>query len=169
MMEFFTNGCGNVKNIDKNSSFSLTNSQRNSLEKTKMLVTQYLNGILDIDDAYVIIFLTQSIDPFPNTNLSTNIPVLKVCDLSGNICDYTDVYWKYIGDFWFHSADCNSASSQSSQYRGNYGLCHNGASNNGINSTYSASSLFGNRTAYDETKLWAGTSAVSYQERIWYK
>lgn len=169
IMEFFTNGCGNVNNIDKNNSYSLNSIQRGSLIKTKMLVTQYLNGILDFDDAYIITFINQNVEPFPNTNLSTNIQVLKVCNITEINCDYTDVYWKYIGDFWFHNADCNSSSSQSSQYRGNYGLCHNGASNNGINTTYSASSLFGNRTGYDETKLWAGTGAVSYQERIWYK
>lgn len=169
IMEFFTNGCGNVNFIDKNSSYSLSNIQRNSIFKNKMLITQYLNNILDFDDAYIITFLDHATEPFPNFNLSINIPVMKVCNITNSDCDSTNVYWKYIGDFWFHYDDCNSSSSLSTQYRGNYGLCHDGASNNGNNNTYSASSLFGNRTAYDEIKLWGGTGATSNQEKIWYK
>lgn len=169
-MEFFSNGCGNVNNIDKNNSYSLNSIQRGSLIKTKMLVTQYLNGILDYDDAYIITFLNQNTEPFPNTNITTNIQVSKVCDISENNCDVMNVFWKYIGDYWYNNSDCNGLSSNSTQFRGNYGLCHNGASNDGLILTYYSSSLYGNRSGYSETKLWGLQSeSNNYQEKIWYK
>lgn len=76
--------------------------------------------------------------------------------------DTTDVFFKWVGDRFFAGALC-----QNGYYNGlptlvgNYGYCHNGLSGN-------ANSLFGDRSEYNETKLWSHTSgASSYQEKIW--
>lgn len=77
------------------------------------------------------------------------------------------VFWKYIGDFWYHSSMCWSGTSSNSSLRGNYRVCHNGAANNGAAGSYPSSSFVGNRSGYDETKLWAhGNNSAPYQERI---
>jgi LruC domain-containing protein len=168
LAEFFTNGCGTVTAIAASNSYALTATQRNALERSQLLVTQYLNGTLDSDDAYIVDLSSPTQDLFPNTNQSMNLPLARVCNLSGQSCDSTDVFWKYIGDFWYHSSMCWSGSSGSTQYRGNYGVCQNGAANNGAAGTYNSSSAFGNRSGYDETKLWGHpNTGATYQERLW--
>jgi len=166
---FFLNGCGFATDIGAGSSYALNSARRAAIPRTQMLVTQYLNGTLDSDDAYMI-DLGSSFDPFPNSNASLNIAVTRVCNIDRSACDSSDVFWKYIGDYWFHSAQCFSGSSGSAGYRGNYGVCHNDAYNNGSASTYPVSSFTGDRSAYDESKLWGiNTPSKDYQERIWFR
>jgi hypothetical protein len=126
---------------------------------------QFLDGVLDADDAYVVDLSSSSQDLFPNTDQVQNMLLTRACNLQGTVCDSTDVYWKYIGDFWYHSSLCGQVSSGSAQYRGNYGLCTSGVIN-----SYNSSDGFGNRSGYEETKLWAHPNgAASYQEQLWYR
>ncbi|MCA9581662.1 MAG: hypothetical protein KC416_07685 [Myxococcales bacterium] len=165
LREFFTSGCGAPTAITAADSYSLTAAQRTALAFDDIAVVQYLNGVADVDDAYIV--LGAPAEPFPDTNLSTNTAVDGACDINGANCDMTNVYWKYIGDYWYHSSKCLSGSSGSTSYRGNYGLCDDGASNMGDNPEYDSSRLFGNRAGYAETKLWGlpGTGQ-QYQERV---
>ena len=164
LAEFFTNGCGAPDAIGASTSFAYDAATRGRFTRTQFMVTQFLGGVLDADDAYIVDF---SGELFPNTDVSTNTPVTKACDLTGTTCDTTDVYWKYIGDFWYHSSQCFNGSSFNALYRGNYGICHDGASNANSN-TYNSSSFVGDRSEYQETKLWAHPNgAAAYQERIW--
>ncbi|PKN54021.1 MAG: hypothetical protein CVU56_28765 [Deltaproteobacteria bacterium HGW-Deltaproteobacteria-14] len=166
---FFNGGCGTVTSIGAGDSYALTSARRAALPRTQMLVTQLLGGALDADDAYVI-DLGSSFDLFPNSNASLNIAVTRVCNLAGTACDSSDVFWKYIGDYWFHSAQCFSGSSSDATYRGNYGVCHDDAYNAGSAGTYPVSSFTGDRSAYDESKLWGiDTPSRNYQERVWFR
>lgn len=167
LAQFFTNGCGSPGSIGATQSYALNQARRVALPRTQVMVLQYLNGVLDADDAYVVDLMSSGQDLFPNTVESMNIPLARACNLAGTFCDTTDVFWKYIGDYWYHSSMCWSGSSFSTQYRGNYGLCHNGAANNGSAGSYSSSSFVGDRVGYQETKLWAHPNeAAAYQERI---
>ncbi|MFN3198294.1 MAG: fibrinogen-like YCDxxxxGGGW domain-containing protein [Bradymonadia bacterium] len=168
IQQFFTNGCGSANAIGANDSYALTQGQRTSIEHYELMSLQYLNGALDADDAFIVEKAGGFTDLFPNTNASTNIPMVQVCTLDRSTCDSSNVYWKYIGDYWFHSSECHSGSSGSTSYRGNYGLCHNGASNNGAGANYYSNTFNGNREHYQETKLWGYNSHGSddYQERL---
>lgn len=165
LADFFTGGCGSATAIGFGDSYALARTTRLALAYSQVFVVQYdSTATADTDDAYI---LDAGGDLFPNTNLVQQIPVTRVCDINGANCDSVSVYWKYIGDYWFHSAMCWSGSSSNSVYRGNYGLCHDGAGDLGGAATYPASSLYGNRSGYDETKLWAHpNNAAAYQERI---
>jgi hypothetical protein len=170
LMDFFTNGCGSPTAISASQSFALNQSRRTSIPRTQMLVIQYLNGVPDFDDAYIVNLGGQSADLFPAANTVQHIPVQSVCTLDGS-CDSTQVIWKYIGDYWFHSGSCSSSTSGNATYRGNYGICHNGATNGGSASGNWASAFAGNRSTYDETKLWGYPNyvGVNYQERIFFR
>ncbi|MCA9582742.1 MAG: hypothetical protein KC416_13175, partial [Myxococcales bacterium] len=158
--EFFTAGCGSPGAVGQSQSYAMDASTRSNLTYSEYMLVQYLDGVPDTDDAYRI---THGSDLFPDTDVVENTPVAMVCDLDGSVCDSTDVYWKYIGDFWYPNSLCNSGSSASTTYRGNYGICHNG-----VSTGYASGSFAGNRSAYDETKLIKYTTAASddYQERI---
>lgn len=152
--EFFTNGCGAPNAISASDSYAMTAAARASIDKREQLVLQYLNGVADTGNAYVLHF-SENLELFPNTDLVQQIPLESVCDFWNSNCDTSDVFWKYIGDFWYHSSQCFSGSSYRTDHRGNYGVCHNGAYDGGNASAYSSSSAFGNRSGYEETKLWA--------------
>ena len=169
LMDFFQSGCGSPSSIGASQSYALNQSRRTSVPRSQVLVIQYLNGSPDTDDAYIMNVST-SADLFPYTASVQHIPIASVCTLSGS-CDSSLVYWKYIGDYWFHNSSCASSSSGDSEYRGNYGLCHNGASTSGNREGDWTSSFAGNREQYEETKLWGYPSYTShqYQERIFYR
>ncbi len=161
---FFTAGCGTPSAVGYSASYAMTPATRALLTRTQALVVQLdSGGVADTDDAYI---MDVTADLFPNTTVVTHIPVTRVCDINGVNCDNTQVFWKYIGSQWFHSADCNSGAGTGSAYGGNYGLCHNGASDSGNAGTYVASSLYGNRLEYNETKLWNFTGTAAMQERV---
>ena len=117
LMDFFTSGCGSPSAIAASQSFALDRTHRTSLPRTEMLVIQYLNGVPDNDDAYIVHLGSQSADLFPAATSVQHIPVESVCTLGGS-CDSSNVIWKYIGDYWFHSGSCSSSSS------GNLSLIH---------------------------------------------
>jgi hypothetical protein len=144
--QFFTAGCGTASSIGASNSYAMTQAQRNAVPKTQMMVTQYLNGVLDSDDAYIVDLASSAQDLFPNTAAVQQIPLAAVCNLTRTSCDTTDVYWKYIGDYWYHSSMCWSGSSGSTAYRGNYGVCPNGAADQGLAGSYPSSGAFGNRS-----------------------
>jgi hypothetical protein len=168
LREFFhqTNGCGTPTAIGAGDSYALSPTQRNALPRTEMLFTQFLNGVFDSDDAYIVTIPAGTGDLFPNSETLTDFAMSGVCSFSTSTCDSTNVFWRYIGDFWYASAMCNNATDPGAEYSGNYGLCHNG-----VNGTaYSSSTFAGNRGGYDENKLWAHPNvAATYQERIWYR
>ena len=112
------------------------------------------NMSLDSDDAFII---HHSGNLFPSTNGAVNVSVSKVCNVDNAKCDSSSVYFKFLGNGHFSSSTCNS--NHSGSYGGNYGYCHNGLGN------YSSNSLFGNRSGYAETKLWAYTN-TGYMERV---
>jgi hypothetical protein len=166
LRSFFTSGCGNPNQIGYANSYALSAAQRAELKFTQMLIIQYTNaGVADTDDAYI---MDISVDPFVNDNILHDTPVSRVCNINGAACDMTSVFFRYIGDYWYHSSQCYSSSSFDATYRGNYGLCHNGVQQSGSAGAYPSSSAYGNRNIYDETKLWAHPNvAASYQERIY--
>jgi LruC domain-containing protein len=161
---FFTQGCGTPRNISAADSFALDATRRAAVitHATEVVIIQYLNGVADTDDAYIMTLPNPGTDLFVNvaTVVDTHLP--KVCTLDGSRCDTSTVYFKYTGDSWYHSSVCTAANwAGSTQYRGNYGLCHDAWT--GASSSY----FTGNRVGYDETKLWAHpNNAAAYQERI---
>ncbi len=165
LRSFFANGCGSADQIGYGSSYALSAAQRASLQFTQVMLIQYNNlGVADMDDAYI---MDTSADLFPNTNTLTDFPISRVCNINGAACDMSQVFFRYIGDYWYHSSQCLSSSSFDATYRGNYGLCHNGIAYNGSAGSYPSSSGYGNRNVYDETKLWAHPNvAAAFQERI---
>lgn len=166
---FFTGGCGSLSvggvAPSASTSYALTATQRNSLPKTEMLVIQYLGGTPDTDDAYIVT-LGSLVDPFPNNTTSwvtTLVPSVR--GYSGTPVDSANVYWVYTGTSWYHSSDCANGFANDLSYRGNYGLCHDG-----VSAAYNSSSFVGNRSQYQETKLWSHPNeAAPYQERIFYR
>jgi hypothetical protein len=131
-----------------------------------MMMTQYLNGVLDSDDAYILQVPANAGDLFPDTEVVTDIAMSGVCTFDTATCDSTSVFWRYIGDFWYASSMCSGEADSRPDYSGNYGLCHNGV----LATIYSSSNLRGDRGGYDETKLWAHPNgAAAHQERIWYR
>jgi len=157
-------GCGSPTAVGASDSFALSKAQRTSLHREEMLVQQLLDGAFDEDDAYIVTVPATTGDLFPDTATLTDFVLSGVCAYASGLCDTTTVRWRYIGDMWFASAYCNAATDPRYDYRGNYGLCHNGAT------AVLASSFTGDRSGYDETKLWGvPTSVGDYQERIWYR
>jgi len=160
LAQFFANGCGSVSNIGYTNSYAMANATAMTIGFTEYLLVQYDSaGNADTGDAYRMTVPTNT-NLFPNTQSTLDIAVTKVCDINGNNCDTSGVLWKYSGDQWYGSSMCNSYASGDTTYRGNYGLCYNGAG------SYSSSSLYGDRNGYDETKLWLHPYANTWQERI---
>lgn len=163
---FFTNGCGTAQNISAGDSYALNQAQRQNViaAATEVLIVQYLNGVEDTDDAYIMTLNSAGTDLFPNSAGVTDTLLSRVCNLSGQ-CDSSSVYFKYSGDSWYHSSVCTRSNwAGSYAYRGNYGLCHDGWT--GASSSY----FTGDRVGYSETKLWAHPNgAAPYQERIFYR
>ncbi len=121
------------------------------------------NGVDDNDDAFV---LHTNKNLFPNSSSISSvvdISIDRICDINGSNCDSTDVYWKYIGNSWFHSARCQAGNAASNPtYGGNYGYCHNGLAGG-----YSANTLYGNRGGYSEAKLYGHSdSSRLHSERV---
>lgn len=136
--EFFTNGCGSPSAIGPSDSYAMNATNRASIDKREQMVLQYLGGIPDTDDAYVLHF-GSNLELFPNNTLVQQIPLVSVCDFANTNCDATDVFWKYVGEFWYHSSQCFSSSSGDPTYHGNYGVCQNGAYDGGNASAYPSS------------------------------
>jgi len=164
---FFTSGCGTPHNIGASDSYALDRAHRQAViaDANEVLIIQYLNGVPDYDDAYIMQLGTTGTDLFPNSAGVTDFAMSRVCTLDGTRCDSSGVYFKYSGDSWYHSSYCTRANwAASYAYRGNYGLCHDGWT--GVSSSYFA----GNRVGYNETKLWAHPNgAAAYQERVFYR
>ncbi|MFA7202023.1 MAG: fibrinogen-like YCDxxxxGGGW domain-containing protein, partial [Candidatus Paceibacterota bacterium] len=118
-----------------------------------------ISMLLDSDDAFII--KTKNI-LFPDKiNTIENISVDQICDGGNQNCDTTDGYFKYTGNGYFSSTYCFEG--YASGYGGNYGYCQNG-----VTSSYTANGLFGTRSGYEETKLWAHTNvAKDYAERVY--
>ncbi|TNF32177.1 MAG: hypothetical protein EP329_11045 [Deltaproteobacteria bacterium] len=165
--QFFTNGCGVPTAISSTDSYALNAARRTALPRTEMLFQQFLGGTLDADDAFVVSVPAGAPDLFPNiTNAVQFIALDGVCTFSLATCDTTSVVWLYVGDSWFANSTCNGSIDARFDYRGNYALCPNGTA-----TAYASNGFTGDRSAYDETKLWGYTTALSdsYQERIWYR
>ncbi|PID86511.1 hypothetical protein CSB08_00830 [Candidatus Gracilibacteria bacterium] len=159
--EFFRDECGTVDSIGETDSYSIGRDNRLKISQSEYLLVQYLNGVLDSDDAYIMRY---SGDLFPDS-LVNDISIDRVCDINNSNCDLSDVYWKYLGDSFYSQGNCiNTYVAVPSYFGGNYGLCHNG-----ITTSYFSSSFFGNRDQYNETKVWGDGSlgnSDDYQERI---
>jgi hypothetical protein len=162
--EFFQSTCGNVNNITFLDSYSIGNSgvRSNIVTEGDWKFMQYTVGdVLDSNDAHII--HNDGTDLFfDSINATNKTLVTSVCDINDANCDTTNVYYLWAGNGWWGSAKCNSGFS-TGQYLGNHGYCHDGVSNN-----YDSNGLFGNRSGYNETKLWNhNNGAKAYQERIW--
>lgn len=167
--QFFNSKCGDVDNITYTDSYSIGNTDVRSdiISNGDWMFTQYdSSGVLDSDDSYTL--FNNGSDLFPTSIGRQPVPYFEtlvdsVCDISSLNCDTTNVYFIWVGDGWYNSSLCSGGQNTSTQYRGNYGYCHNGLG------SYKSNSLFGNRSAYHETKLWKykNASGDSYQERIW--
>lgn len=164
---FFTNGCGSATAIGASDSYALNASRRAAViaNATEMLIVQYLNGVPDFDDAYIVQLATAGQDLFPNRSSVTDFRLGGVCTYDRTRCDVSGVYFKHAGDSWYHSSLCRASNwANNYTYRGNYGLCHDAWT--GASSSY----FTGNRVGYNETKLWAHPNgAAAYQERIFYR
>ena len=129
-------------------------------EHTEYLFVQFDSSLNpDTDDAYIV---TYSDNLFPNTTGPATPAVPKICNINGGSCDTSSVYWVYAGNSWYHSSYCYDGYANDPTYGGNYGYCHNG-----LSGSYPSSSLYGDRSEYNETKLWAHpSSSASYMERV---
>lgn len=168
LMDFFTNGCGSANAIGASDSYSMTAVQRQAAiaDASEVMIVQYRDGRIDDDDAYIMEFATPGRDLFVNYNQVLDVPVARVCNLSGARCDSSNVWFKYAGDSWYHSSYCRASNwAGSTTYRGNYGLCHNGWDGQ------SSSHFTGDRAGYNETKLWGygNLAGSAHQERIFYR
>lgn len=167
LYSFFNSGCGTPHNIGAADSYALDAAHRAATisEAHEVLIIQYLNGVPDYDDAYVMQLQNPGTDLFPNSAGVTDFAIPRVCTFDGTRCDSSGVYFKYSGDSWYHSSVCTASNwAGSYSYRGNYGLCHDAWT--GASSSY----FTGDRVGYQETKLWAHPNvAAAYQERIFYR
>jgi len=155
---FLHSTCGAVSSLGYGDSYSIDVDLMPS--HTEYMFQGYNSAMtLDSDDAFIIHY-TGNLFP-DSTGSINNIAVDSVCDINNTNCDSSEVYLKYVGDGWFGSAACNSGYSTGS-YLGNYGYCQNG-----VSTLYTSNGLFGNRTGYSETKLWAhNNGADNYMERV---
>jgi hypothetical protein len=157
--EFFNAPCGTISNIGPTSSYNIGNGAMRSsiLENNEWFFIQYTSpGVPDSDDAFIIHHGSDLF--FSSLNVVNATPVTKVCDIDNANCDETDVNFLWVGNGWFPNSRCTTSFSTGS-FTGNYAYCQNGL--NGADSN----SLFGNRQAYSESKLW-NYSIGQLQERI---
>jgi hypothetical protein len=163
--DFLQNPCGDVNNISGTQSYSIGDSStRNALNSQgEWMFLQYtIGGILDSDDAFIIHHMALTDLFFNSTGVVNKTPVTSVCDINDTNCDTTDVHFLWAGNGWWSSTNCNQGFS-TNPHLGNYGYCHNG-----IATSYTSNSLFGDRTGYNEAKLWNHSNgAQNFQERIW--
>ncbi len=161
--EFLHNPCGDLNNLEYQNSYSSdVDKTMQEIGGNEYLVIQKKYGQIS-EDSYRIV-ANNSLFPNNDTQLTT-IPYDTICDINGENCDNTDGFWLYAGDSRFHSAYCNQTYAWSTQYHGNYGYCHNGTQ-----TSYLASSLYGNRKGYDETKLWGhNTQSATFSEAVYIK
>lgn len=151
---FFQAKGGSPKSLGHSSSYSMGVS--NIPKRSEWLFVDIASGGgVDSDDAFIIGYEGNL---FPNSTGATNISVKSVCNLTKTTCDTTSVYFKYLGSGHFSGSTCNN-NQNGGGYGGNYGYCHNGLG------SYSSNTLFGNRSAYGETKLWNYTD-TGYRTRI---
>lgn len=156
--EFLRGSCGSIFSLGYDYSYSI--DLDNISNYGEFLLYQLDSNLsIDTDDAFII---QSSNNIFPNsTGMSNDIAVTAVCDINNANCDTTDVYFKYIGNGWYGSAQCNSGLSTGA-YLGNYGYCQNG-----VSTGYTSNALFGNRSGYSETKLWNHDNAAdAFMERV---
>ncbi|PID99033.1 hypothetical protein CSA80_02865 [Candidatus Saccharibacteria bacterium] len=160
--------CGDVNNLAYGDSYNADDvdaTYANFSPVEYLNIQTRSNGVDDTDDAYI---LHTTANIFPNSASPSTVidtPIDQICDVNNANCDNSDVYWKYIGNSWFHSSLCHAGNAAGNvAYHGNYGYCHNGWTGSGANA------LFGNRTGYNETKLYdhAGGSR-HYAERFYIK
>ncbi len=159
--EFFRDECWTVDSIWETDSYSIWRDNRLKISQSEYLLVQYLNWVLDSDDAYIMRY---SWDLFPDS-LVNDISIDRVCDINNSNCDLSDVYWKYLWDSFYSQWNCiNTYVAVPSYFWWNYWLCHNW-----ITTSYFSSSFFWNRDQYNETKVWWDWSlwnSDDYQERI---
>ncbi|MBI4363474.1 MAG: four helix bundle protein, partial [Candidatus Doudnabacteria bacterium] len=157
---FLHSTCGSANSLNYSDSFSI--NVNNTPAHDEYLFTQFDSGLSrDSNDAFIIGF---GGNLFPDAGAVNNIVINKICDINNGSCDTSDVYWKYWGDGWFGDSRCNRNDSNTGQaYHGIYGYCHSGWAD------YSANSLFGDRSFYQETKLWGYNQYGSgdYMERVY--
>ena len=162
--QFLQATCGNVNNITYVDSYSIGNSavRSNIVTEGDWKFMQYsVSNVLDSDDAHIIHNDGSDLF-FSSLNVVNKTLVTSVCDINDANCDTANVYFLWAGNGWWGSARCSSGFSTGS-YLGNYGYCHNG-----VGASYDSNGLFGNRSGYNETKLWNhNNGARAYQERIW--
>ncbi len=157
--------CGDVTDLayDKSYISDNINTLYNDFKPNQYMFNQFNSSMsLDADDAYIIHTDANLFPDSPSATVVHDIVVDKICDVDDQNCDDSDTYWKYIGNSWFHSARCKAGNSANNPwFKGNYGYCHNGWNNTNVNS------LFGNRSAYNETKLYKhGSASKAYAERV---
>lgn len=161
--DFFQNTCGVATSIGYNDSYNIGDAtvRTNLLSSGEWMFLQYdIGGTLDSDDAFII---THNSNLFTNsTGVVNRTSVTQICDYTGGSCDNTSAEFLWVGDGYFSSAQCNAGYTNAGTLDGNYGYCQNGSA------AYAANGLFGNRSGYDETKLWDYTpfAADEMQERI---
>lgn len=102
-------GCGSITDIAYGDSYNPDDVDVTigNFEPAQYMNIQYNTSMTaDTDDAFTI---HTTANLFPNSaspSTVVDIPVDKVCDVNNANCDTVDVYWKYIGNSWFHSARC---------------------------------------------------------------
>ncbi|MFW0837855.1 MAG: DUF2341 domain-containing protein [Candidatus Komeilibacteria bacterium] len=154
---FLRASCGSLTSLNYGDSYSMDIDY--APIANEYMFRQYdSNMTFDSGDAFII---NSDNLLFPNITTSlSNIAVNAICDYNNANCDTTDTYFKYTGAGYFSSTYCNNG--YTTGYGGNYGYCQNG-----ISTTYYSNGLFGNRLAYDETKLWAhNNGSDEYMERV---
>jgi cysteine-rich repeat protein len=162
--DFFSAGCGDISQLSQENSYSLGAALRAQLINTEWLFIQFrVNGEADLDDAFRI---ESTADLLSLVSGVSTREVDAVCNISGGQCDRTQVLFISTGQRYFHSSYCDGRTPpQTGGYGGNYGYCHNGLDGAATNR------LFGDRSGYEETKLWNGPppdsgSSDQFSERI---
>ncbi len=152
--EFIQGKGGQANLLGYDDSFSVGIANRPANVTQWLFVDYGPNLVADADDAFI---LTSTNNLFPSSLVANDIPVTSVCNLSGSVCDTTNVSFKWLGNGHFSGSLCNSGLSP--QYGGNYGYCHNGLGN------YYSNAMLGDREGYAETKLWDYTQ-TGYMARV---
>lgn len=66
-------------------------------EKKEYAFLQYdASMVLDRDDAHIVYTNKNLFPGGPEFNSVHNIPVEKICDIDGQNCDTSDVFWEYV-------------------------------------------------------------------------
>jgi Concanavalin A-like lectin/glucanases superfamily/Domain of unknown function (DUF2341)/Fibrillar collagen C-terminal domain/Fibrinogen beta and gamma chains, C-terminal globular domain len=155
---FLRDTCGSVDSLDYGNSYSIDIDNRPQADQ--YMFKQY-NSVMtfDSDDSFIV---HSNNDLFPNSIGSVDdIVVDSICDYNNANCDSADTYFRYSGDGWFASSYCNGGYN-SGTYKGNYGYCQNG-----ISTEYLSNALFGDRSGYNEAKLWGYSLGNLYMGQVY--